>query len=89
MQYSVLRLRDVRLAVVLVDGGQLHDDALITQLQAQLALPVMLVARDDATLKGARARAQFDAEPYVFALLALDDVEWAELPAVEEQELPF
>lgn len=89
MYYSVLRLRDVRMAVVLVERGQLHDDALINQLQAHLALPVMLVTRDDTSMKGAQARAQFDAEPYLFALLALHDVEWAELPAAVEPELPF
>lgn len=89
MQYSVLRLRDVRMAVVLVEGGQLQDDALINQLQIQLAMPVMLVARDEASLKGAKARAQFDAEPYLFAFLALDDVEWVPLSQLEEPELPF
>lgn len=89
MYYSVLRLRDVRMAVVLVEGWQLQDHSLIPQLQQQLALPVMLVAKNNATLKGAEARAQFDAEPYLFSLLALDDVEWCELPAQKETELPF
>lgn len=89
MHYSVLRLRDVRMAVVLVEGGQLQDDALISQLQIQLAMPVMLVARDEASAKGAKARAQFNAEPYLFALLALDEIEWSELPGQVEQELPF
>jgi len=89
MRYSVLRLRDVRVAVVLVDYGQLQDDALIAQLQTQLTLPVMLVARDESSLTRAKARAQFDAEPYLFAFLALDEIEWSELPAVEEPELPF
>jgi hypothetical protein len=89
MHYSVLRLRDVRMAVVLVEGGQMQDEELISQLQTQLAMPVMLVARDEASLKGARARAQFDAEPYLFAMLALDDIEWTELPRQVEPELPF
>lgn len=89
MHYSVLRLRDVRMAVVLVENGQLHNDVLIAQLQTHLSLPVMLVAKDDMTLKGMRARAQFDAEPYLFALLALDDLEWSELPQKEEADLPF
>lgn len=89
MHYSVLRLRDVRMAVVLVENAQLHDDVLIAQLQTNLSLPVMLVAKDDVSLKGAKARAQFDAEPYLFALLARDDVEWSELPVQEEPELPF
>ncbi|WP_288379807.1 hypothetical protein [uncultured Massilia sp.] len=87
--HTVLRLRGVRMAVVLVEAGELHDDQLIVRLQMQLALPVMLVARDDVILQRAKARAQFDAEPYLFALLALDEIEWSELPAITEPELPF
>lgn len=89
MHYSVLRLRDVRMAVVLVEIGQLHDDELIISLQAQLALPVMLVARHDGSWKGVKARAQFDALPYLSVLLAQDDIEWSELPAPVEPDLPF
>ena len=89
MQHAVLRLRDVRMAVVLVGNGQLYDDSLLGQLQRQLALPVMLVARDDTAWNGAKARAQFDAAPYLFALQALGEIEWVELPEVEEPELPF
>lgn len=88
MHYSVLRLRDVRMAVVLVEKAQLHD-GLVVRLQAQLALPVMLVARDDGGWKGVKAWAQFDAAPYLSALLAQEDVEWAELPAPTEPEMPF
>ena len=77
------------MAVVLVEGGQLHDDQLLVRLQIQLALPVMLVARNETSLKGVRARAQFEADAYLFALLALDDVEWSKLPEPAEQELPF
>lgn len=73
----------------MVEKGQLHDDVLIARLQQQMALPVMLVARDDAVWNGVKARAQFDAAPYLFALLALDEVEWLELPEMAEPELPF
>jgi hypothetical protein len=89
MQYADLRLRGVRTAVVMVGVGQLHNESLIARLQRQFALPVMLVARDEAIVKGMRAYAQFDAAPYLFALLASEDVEWRELPAEEEQDLPF
>ena len=89
MHYSVLRLRGVRMAAVLVEVGRLQDDALIAQLQAQFALPVMLVAHHDGNWKGAKARAQFDAMPYLGALLSLEDVEWSELPAPVEPGLPF
>jgi len=88
MHYSVLNLRGVRMAAVLVEMGELSDD-LIVMLQAQLALPVMLVARHEGDWKGAKARAQFDTAPYLGALLALDDVEWSELAAPVESDLPF
>lgn len=77
------------MAVVLVEGGQLHDDQLIVRLQMQLALPVMLVARNETSLKGVQAKAQFEADAYLFALLALDEVEWSTLPEPSEPELPF
>ena len=89
MHYSVLRLRDVRMAVVLVEIGQVNSDRLLGQLQTQFALPVMLVARDEGGWKGVKARAQFDASPYLSALLALDDVEWAPVPAPADPEIPF
>jgi len=89
MQYADVRLRGVRMAVVMVGKGQLHDDELVVRLQQQLTQPVMLVARDEAAVKGMRAHAQFDPAPYLFALLAAEDVEWIELPAEVEPELPF
>lgn len=89
MHYSVLRLRDVRMAVVLMDVGQVGSDQLLAQLQTQLRLPVMLVARDDSSWKGAKAWAQFDPAPYLGVLLSLEDVEWAALPEPVEPELPF
>jgi hypothetical protein len=39
----------------------------------------MLVARDEALWTGARVHADFEAEPYLYALLETRDVEWAEL----------
>jgi len=89
MQYADVRLRGVRTAVVLVGAGSLHDEALIVRLQRRLALPVMLVTQDETSIQGMRAYAQFDAVPYLFALLASEDVEWLELEAEVEQELPF
>lgn len=77
------------MAVVMVEKCQVQDDELVMQLQQQLAQPVMLVARDEAAVKGMRAHAQFDPAPYLFALLAAEDVEWIELPAEVEPELPF
>jgi hypothetical protein len=39
----------------------------------------MLVVPDDALWAGARAHADFEAEPYLYALLEARDLEWAEL----------
>jgi hypothetical protein len=89
MLYADLRLRGVRTAVVMVGTGQLRDDALLARLQRQFALPVMLVTRDDSAIKGMRAYAQFDVAPYLFALLAGENVEWVQLPEEVEPELPF
>ncbi|WBS00244.1 hypothetical protein OU994_18150 [Pseudoduganella sp. SL102] len=80
------------MAVVLVDQRCLaepHAARLLARLQAQFATPAMLVARDDARWKGARARADFDAPPYLHALLGVEDLEWSELPDECEAELPF
>jgi len=92
MHYSVVRLRGVRVAVVLVDGWQLaeqHARPLVRKLQAQLTLGVMLVARDAAAVNGLKAYADFDAQPYLFALLAGENIEWSRLPDEIEPELPF
>ena len=92
MHHVVIRLRGVRMVVVLVERWQLapqHSDSLISQLQCRFALPAMLVSRDDATWSGSRARAQFDYMPYFYDLLAIDDLDWLELPAAVEPELPF
>lgn len=92
MHYAVVGLRGVRMAVVLVEKSRLaprHADPLILQLQAQFGMGVMLVARDLAALNGLRAYAQFDEVPYLFALLAGENIEWEEVPMVVEPELPF
>lgn len=54
-------------------------DQLIRHVEGALSLPVMLVARDESLWAGARAHADFEPEPYLFALLERRDVEWAEL----------
>jgi hypothetical protein len=83
MLYSIQRLCEERLAVVLVEKRELAEPratTLIQQLQAELAIPVMLVARDNETWTGARARAEFDPRPHLYALLGMRDIDWAPLP---------
>lgn len=92
MQYTVARLRDVRMVAVLVEKGYLDSasaDSFIAELQQRFALPAMLVARDDAAIAGVRARAQFDASPYLFSLLSIEDVDWVDLTPAPEPDLPF
>lgn len=92
MHYAVVGLRGVRMAVVLVERSRLaaeFAEPLIAQLQAQFRMSVMLVARDPAALNGLRAYAQFDESPYLFALLAGENIEWEEVPALAEPEVPF
>lgn len=83
MLYSVQRLCEERLAVVLVERRELVEpraSCIIQQLQDELALPVMLVAHDSEEWTGARARADFEPAPYLYALLAMRDIEWGPLP---------
>jgi hypothetical protein len=83
MLYSIQRLCEERLAVVLVDRRELAEPratSLIRQLQVTLTLPVMLVARDNEIWTGARARADFDSKPHLYALLSLRDIDWGPLP---------
>lgn len=93
MLYSIQRLRGARVAVVLVERRQLardHSDRLIAELQLQFQYPVMLVAADQGEWVNAKAIAQFDATPHLFDLLAVrDEIEWFDLPAPVEPELPF
>lgn len=82
MMYSVQRLCDERVAVVLVERRVLAEplaSGLLQQLRDELSVPVMLVARDAEGWMGIRARAEFDPEPYVYALLGMRDIEWAPL----------
>jgi hypothetical protein len=83
MLYSIQRLCEERLAVVLVDRRELAEPratSLLQQLQTALAVPVMLVARDNEVWTGARARADFDPKPHLYALLGMRDIDWAPLP---------
>lgn len=92
MHYTVARLRDVRMVAVLVDKGCLdgpNAESFIVEMQQRFALPAMLVAQDTESIPGMRARAQFDAVPYLFSLLAIEDVEWQELGPAPEPDLPF
>lgn len=82
MMYSVQRLCDERVAVVLVERRALCEpqaSGLLQQLRDELSMPVMLVARDSEGWMGIRARAEFDPEPYMYALLGMRDIEWAPL----------
>jgi hypothetical protein len=93
MLYSIQRLCGARVAVVVVEPRQLaydQSDKLIAELQLQFQYPVMLVAADRGEWVNAKAIAQFDATPHLFDLLALrDEIEWHEVPAAVEPELPF
>lgn len=83
MLYSVQRLCEKQLAVVLVERREMAEpraSALIRKLQGEFAQPVILVARDTEAWMGARARAEFDPEPYLYALLAARDIDWTPLP---------
>lgn len=82
MLYSIQRLCDRRMAVVLVERRDLVEpraSELLHQLEAELALPVMLVARDSEVWTGASARANFDEIPYLYALLSIRDIDWTEI----------
>jgi hypothetical protein len=92
MHYTITKLRGVRMAVFLVERNQLSGvqaRLLLSRMQARFALPAMLVARDNGNWKGAQARADFDATEYLHALLAIEDLDWAELEPIAEPELPF
>ena len=83
MMYSVQRLCEERLAVVLVERRELAEPratSLVQRLQAELTIPVMLVARDNEAWTGARAHAEFDPTPHLYALLGMRDIDWMPLP---------
>lgn len=82
IRYSVVRSGENRVVAVLVERRDLiapRRDQLIRRVADELSLPVMLVVPDDALWAGARAHADFEAEPYLYALLEARDLEWAEL----------
>jgi hypothetical protein len=84
MQYAILRLREERFVVALVERWQLggrHAPGLVEQLQNRFGLPTMLVAPDGASWRNTRSYADFDTEPLLFALLARDEPDWQTLPA--------
>ena len=84
MQYTVFRMGGERVAVVLVElhqltGGRAAD--LLAEMQKQLALPAVLVARDDSTWRSIRTYAEFDIKPYLGCLLNAEDADWSALSA--------
>lgn len=90
--YTEVRLVGVPHVVVLVEKWQLssqHADPMIFELQERFTIPAMLVAQDDASWMGVRAYAQMDPATYLNALLAMEDIEWCELPPASEPALPF
>jgi hypothetical protein len=83
IQYSIVRVRETRVAAVLVERKHLSGSSaspLIQLLENELSLPVMLVAQDEAALAGARAYAEFDPMPYLYELLGTSDIDWMTLP---------
>lgn len=95
MMYSVQRLYETRLAIVLVeprDFAEPRASRLIDQLQDDFALPVILVAQDSETWTGVRARATFaaDPDPYIYALLSMRDIDWSPVrPVYRDTEEPL
>jgi hypothetical protein len=54
-------------------------DCLIRRIEALLPSPVMLIAKDESNWAGALVYAQFDADPFFYALLQARDIDWCEL----------
>ena len=89
IRYSVVRIKESRVAAVLVEKKDLLGPracTLIKHLEGRIELPVMLVARDEATWAGARVRADFEAEPFLYQMLNTRDLDWLELEAVADLE---
>lgn len=83
MMYSVQRLEEKRLAVVLVGNRDINEPratVLIRHIEKVLDLPVMLVCRDAESFTGVRAKAHFDPYPAVYSLLESRDIDWMPLP---------
>ena len=80
--YSMVRSGEIRVAAVLVERSDFNAaraGQLIQRIEEQLSVPVMLVARDETVWAGAKVHANFEAEPYLYALIEAREVEWAEL----------
>lgn len=83
IRYSIVRVKDSRVAAILVEKKELTGSKAMCSLRTMerlLSLPVMLVARDEAAVAGARAFAEFDPMPYLYELLCTGDVDWMTLP---------
>lgn len=84
MQYTVFRMGGERVAVILVERRQLVDGRaadLLAEIQRQLELPAVLVARDESTWMRIRTYAEFDVKPYLGCLLSAEDADWSALSA--------
>ena len=84
IRYSVVRINENRVVAVLVEKRDLLEpraSVLIRHFEGRLEHPVMLVARDESTWAGARVRADFEAEPYLYHLLNTRDIDWLEVDA--------
>lgn len=89
IRYSVIRIGDKRVVAALVNKSDLAEPKatqLIGRLEARFPHPVMLVARDDASWTGIKVRANFEAEPAAYAMLAQRDHDWGELESTLEWE---
>jgi len=89
IRYSIVRCGDNRVAAALVERKDLIEPRagdLIRAVAARVSLPVMLVAKDEAIWTGARAHAEFETEPYLYALLEARDIEWISLEFSQHAE---
>ena len=96
MQYAVLDLCCVRVAVVRVERAHLIEPAAtkkLCELQRRFGiLPILLVAFSDPALKDVQGFSHFPTAPYVEELVQwnlLEPVAWAPLPPLLEPEGPF
>lgn len=94
MKYALVELLGVAMSVVAMTPAQIKNAAAvgtIRDLQRRLHMPVMLVSRPGDGWEQAQSIAEFDSLPYLAALTALpvDELEWNELRAKPEEELPF
>lgn len=86
IRYSFVRLGEQRAAAVLVEKRDLiapRSNTLIRRIEELIPGRVMLVAQDETNWTGARVYAHFEAEPYLYALLQVRDIDWCELQLPE------